>query len=102
LNKALKKGFKVSNDGVIVSLKYTHVKLTFDRMINARDGCMTRISMKLLAINNINRFWHASISKERTYLYKLLGLCGKKVRKQSIIQLKFLDSSLLKTLKLVK
>jgi hypothetical protein len=31
LNKALKKGFKVSNDGVVVSIKYKHAKLTFDR-----------------------------------------------------------------------
>jgi hypothetical protein len=30
LNKALKKGFKISNDGVVISLNYKHVKLTFD------------------------------------------------------------------------
>jgi hypothetical protein len=28
----LKKGFKVSNDGVVVSLNFKHIKLTFDRM----------------------------------------------------------------------
>jgi hypothetical protein len=39
LNKSLKKGFKVSNDGVVVSLNFKHVKLTFDRAINAKDGC---------------------------------------------------------------
>jgi hypothetical protein len=33
-NKALKKGFKVSNDGVIISLTYKHVKLTFDHVIH--------------------------------------------------------------------
>jgi hypothetical protein len=37
LNKALKKGFKVSNDGVIISLNYKHVKrltvLSTPRMI---------------------------------------------------------------------
>jgi hypothetical protein len=37
LNKALKKGFKVSNDGVVISLIYKHVKLTFDRVIYATD-----------------------------------------------------------------
>jgi hypothetical protein len=41
LNKALKKGFKVSNDGVVVSLNYKHVKLTFDRVIHATYGCVT-------------------------------------------------------------
>ena len=29
LNKAIKKGFKVSNDSIIVSLTNNHVKLTF-------------------------------------------------------------------------
>jgi hypothetical protein len=41
LNKALKKGFKVSNDGVVVSLNYNHVNLTFDCIIHATDGCVT-------------------------------------------------------------
>jgi hypothetical protein len=42
-NKALKKGFNVRNDGVIISLTYNHVKLTFDRVIHATDGCVTRV-----------------------------------------------------------
>jgi hypothetical protein len=46
LNKVLKKGFKVSNDGAVVSLSYKDVKLTFDRVIHARDGCVTGILMK--------------------------------------------------------
>jgi hypothetical protein len=43
LNKALKKGFKVSNDGVVVSHTYKHVKMTFDRVIHATDGCVTEV-----------------------------------------------------------
>jgi hypothetical protein len=61
LNKGLKKGFKVSNDGVVVSLNYEHVKLTFDRVINATDGCVTGVSMKPMMSNNINGFSNASI-----------------------------------------
>jgi hypothetical protein len=45
LNKALKKGFKVSNDGVVISLTYKHVKLTFDRVIHATHGCVTEVLM---------------------------------------------------------
>jgi hypothetical protein len=67
LNKALKKGFKVSNDNIIVSLTYKHIRLTFDRVINAMDGCETGVSVKPLSINNINRFANTSISNERTY-----------------------------------
>jgi hypothetical protein len=37
LNKALKKGFKVSNDGIVIRPNYKHVKLTFDRVIHATD-----------------------------------------------------------------
>jgi hypothetical protein len=36
LNKALKKGFKVSNDGVFISLTYKHVKLTFTVLFTPR------------------------------------------------------------------
>jgi hypothetical protein len=53
-NKALKKGSKFSNDGVIFSLKYKHVKLTYDCVINATDGCVTGVLMKSILLNNIN------------------------------------------------
>jgi hypothetical protein len=43
LKKALKKGFKVSNDGFVVSLNYKHENLTFYRVIHATDGCVTRV-----------------------------------------------------------
>jgi hypothetical protein len=43
LNKSLKKGFKVSNDGLVMSLKYKHVKLTFDRLIHTTDGYVTEV-----------------------------------------------------------
>jgi hypothetical protein len=68
LNKALKKGFKVSNDGVVISLTYKHVKLTFDRVIHATDGCVTGVLMKPILIDNINRFANASISTERSLI----------------------------------
>jgi hypothetical protein len=80
LNKALKKGFKVSNDGVVVSLNYKHEKLTFDRIIRATDDCVTGVLMKLIFSKNINGFANASISNERIYnincLYKLFGHYG--------------------------
>jgi hypothetical protein len=80
LNKSLMKGFKVSNDGVAVSLDYKHVKLTYYREINATDGCVTGVLMKQILFNNINGFDNSSISNERTYdinqLHKLFGHCG--------------------------
>jgi hypothetical protein len=83
LNKVLKKGFKISNDGVISSLNYKHVKLTFDRVIHATDGCVTGVLMKPILSDNINRFSNASIINERSYdinyLHKLFGHCGQEI-----------------------
>jgi hypothetical protein len=67
LNKALKKGFKVSSDEVVINLTYKHVKFTFDRVIHATDGCVTGVSMKPIMSNNINGFANASIINERSY-----------------------------------
>jgi hypothetical protein len=83
LNKALKKGFKVSNDGVVVSINYKLVKLTFDRIILVTDGCVTGVSIKAISSNNINGFSNASISIERIYdinhLHKLFRHCGQEI-----------------------
>jgi hypothetical protein len=62
LNKELNKGFKVSNDVVVVSLNYKHVKLTFDRVIHATDGCVTVVLMRPILSNDIKGFANASIS----------------------------------------
>jgi hypothetical protein len=59
LNKSLKKGFKVSNDGVVISLNYKHVKLTFDRVIHDTDGCVTGVLMKPIFTDKINGFANA-------------------------------------------
>jgi RNA-binding protein YlmH len=54
LNKALKKGFKVSNDGVVIIFNHKHVKLTFDRVNYSTDGCVNGDLMKPVMSNNIN------------------------------------------------
>jgi hypothetical protein len=88
LNKALKKGFKVSNDGVVVSLNFKHVNLMFDRVINATDGCVTGVSMKPMMGNNIKGFANASIRNERIYdtnhLHKLFEHCGQEILNKTI------------------
>jgi hypothetical protein len=88
LKKALKKGFKVSNDGVVVSLNYNHVKLTLNRVIHATDGCVTGVSMKPMKSNNINGFANASIINERIYdinhWHKLFGHCGQEILNKTI------------------
>jgi hypothetical protein len=88
LNKALKKGFKVSNDGFVVSINYKHVKLIFDRVIHATDGCVTGVSMKPIMSDSINEFTNTSISTERSFdinhLHKLFGHCCQEVLNNTI------------------
>jgi hypothetical protein len=101
LNKALKKGFKVSNDGVVVSFNYKHVKLTFEYVIDATDGCVTGVSMKPILIDNINGFANASISNERIYdinhLHKLFGHCDQEILNKTIKMYGFKSSSIFDT-----
>jgi hypothetical protein len=83
-----KKGFKVSNEEVVVSLKFKNVKLTFGRVINATDGFVTGVSMKPMMSNNINGFSNTSISNERIYdinhLHKLFGHCGQEMINKTV------------------
>jgi hypothetical protein len=80
LNKELKKGFKVSNDGAAVSLNYMHVKLTFYCVINSTDSFVTEVLMKPISFNNINN--------GRTYVInhfpKLFGHCGQETLNNNV------------------
>jgi hypothetical protein len=67
LNKALKKGFKVSYDRVVICLNYKHVKLTFACIIHATDGCVTGVLMKPIMSDTINGIANTSISTKRSY-----------------------------------
>jgi hypothetical protein len=56
-NKALKKGFRFSNDGFVVSLNYKHVNMAVDRVISAADGCVTEVLMKTLTAKKNQRIY---------------------------------------------
>jgi hypothetical protein len=103
LKKALKKGFKVSNDDFIVILIYKHVKLTFVRVNNATDGFVTLVLMKPIMSNNINGFANESIIDERTYdinyLYKIFGSCGQETLRTIIKLYGFKSSGKIETCK---
>jgi hypothetical protein len=96
-NKALKKGFKVSNDGVAISLNYKHVKLTFDRVIHATDGFVTGVLIKPILNKNINGFANASSSNEKSYdinhLHKVFGYGGQEILNNTVKLYGFKSSS---------
>jgi hypothetical protein len=88
LKKALKKDLKVRNNGVVISLTYKHVKLTFDRVTHATDCCVTGVKMKPILSDNINGFSNASISIERSFainhLHKVFGHCDQEILNNTI------------------
>jgi hypothetical protein len=88
LNKALKKGFKVSHDGFTISLNYKHVKFSFDRVIHATGGCVIGVLMKPIMNNNIKGFDTESINNKRSYdinhLHKVFGYCGQEILNNTI------------------
>jgi hypothetical protein len=89
LKKAMKKGFKVSNDGVVISLNYKQVKLTFDCVIHATDGCVTGVLMKPILNNYINEFANASISTKEVMISIIcISYLKITVKKYSTIQFK--------------
>jgi hypothetical protein len=46
INQALKKGYRISNDYIIISLSKGLNKITFDRFFKAKDGTVSGISMR--------------------------------------------------------
>jgi hypothetical protein len=46
INQALKKGYSISNNDIIISLNKGSNKITFDRFFKAKDGTVSGILMK--------------------------------------------------------
>jgi Reverse transcriptase (RNA-dependent DNA polymerase)/gag-polypeptide of LTR copia-type/Zinc knuckle len=90
LNKALRNGFKLSNNNVIVSLTKKHVTLTFDRVIKTiDDGCVTGVMMRTIsAKQSYDGFAHASIEMEKSFdinhLHRVFGHCGLETLKNTV------------------
>jgi Reverse transcriptase (RNA-dependent DNA polymerase) len=90
LNKALKNGFKLTNDGVIVSLTKKHVTLTFDHVIKTLDdGCVTGVMMRPIVTEKPHDGCaHTSIGKERSFdinhLHRVFGHCGLETLKNTV------------------
>jgi hypothetical protein len=90
LNKALRNGFKFSNNDVIVSLTKKHVTLTFDCIIKTLDdGCVNGVMMRTIsAKQGYDGFAHASIEKEKwfdiNHLHRVFGHCGMETLKNTV------------------
>jgi hypothetical protein len=75
--------------------------MTFDRVINVMDGCVTGVLMKAKAFNNINEFANSSISDERNYdvIYsqKLFGNFGQGMLNNMVEMYGFMSSGSFQT-----
>jgi hypothetical protein len=103
LNKALKNGFKVTNDEVIVSLTKKHITLTFDQVIKTLDGgCVTGVKMQpILSERAYGGRAHTTIEKEKNFnvnhLHRIFGHCGHETLKNTIKMYGFNSSGVLET-----
>jgi hypothetical protein len=79
LKKALKNGFKLTNDEVIVCITKKHVTMTFDRVIKSLDdGCVTGVMMRpILRERAYSGYAHTTIEKEKSFdinnLHRIFG-----------------------------
>jgi hypothetical protein len=103
LNKALKNGFKVTNDEVIVSITKKHITLMFDQVIKTLDdGCVTGVMMRpILSERAYGGYAHTTIEKEKSFdinhLHRIVGHCGHETLKNTVKMYCFNSSGVLKT-----
>jgi len=78
INQALKKGYRISNDDIIISLSKGLNKITFDRFYKAKDGTVSGILMRprynAVAYTALNSATKQGI--EINKFHTMLGHCG--------------------------
>jgi hypothetical protein len=103
LKLALKNGFKVTNDEVIVSITKKHITLMFDQVIKTLDdGCVTSVMMRpILSERAYGGYAHTTIEKEKSFdinhLHRIVGHCGHETLKNTVKMSCFNSSGVLKT-----
>jgi hypothetical protein len=78
INQALKKGYRISNDNIVISLSKGLNKITFDRFFKAKDGTVSGIMMtpceNPVAYTVLNGITKKGI--EINHFHTVLGHCG--------------------------
>ena len=78
INQALKKGHKISNDKITISLSKVSSRITFNRVFKAKGGTLSGIKMMAydnpVAYNSMNDVLKRDIEINR--FHKMLGHCG--------------------------
>jgi len=79
INKALKKGYKLSNKGLSICLSKGDVSVTFDRVLRTANGSVSGIKLSIdkspVAYNTISNFRPAKSININDF-HKMLGHCG--------------------------
>jgi hypothetical protein len=90
LNRALKNGFKLTKDEVIVNITKKHVTVTFDQVIKTLDdGCVTGVMMPpIFSERACGGYAHTIIEKEKSFdinhLHRIFGHCGHETLKNTV------------------
>jgi hypothetical protein len=74
INQALKKGYRISNDNIIILLSKGLKKITFDRFFKAKDGTVSGILMRPCDNTVLNGVTKKGI--EINNFHTMLGHCG--------------------------
>jgi hypothetical protein len=86
MNKALKNGFKLSNDGILICLAKEHVSLSFDHIISTTSGFVTDVKMNVIqSIIVCNAMVSSTFNKcyNINHLHKIFGHCDLKMLKSA-------------------
>jgi hypothetical protein len=54
INKALKNGFKIGNDGIVIHLTKGNTTLSFDRILNTKNGFVSGAKLNPISIESAN------------------------------------------------
>ena len=84
INKALKNGFKIGNDDIIIHLSKGSTTLSFDRVLKTKNGfvsgvCLNPVSVELAG--NVVDSKKAEVKFDINKLHKAIGHCGEEALK---------------------
>ena len=79
INKALKNGFKIGNEGIIIHLTKGNATLTFDRILNTKNGFVTGAKLNPIVIESAGSAIDpekVEIKVDINRIHKIVGHCG--------------------------
>ena len=84
MNKALKNGFKIGNDDIIIHLSKGSTTLSFDRVLKTKNGFVSGVCLNPVSVEsagNVVDSKKAEVKFDINKLHKAIGHCGEEALK---------------------